>query len=928
LRSSLFLYNNVCQQTPIMPNNPENGLTDSNQSSTDKAPLTPIERYFRTYGASISQESERLFVNEFLYPLIGSNVLKFIPQYPFIDSTGRCRRIDFAYVDGSTRLALEVNGETYHAEGIIPNNMFDDNLFRQNEILNNGYKLLRFSYNQLQSQVSRPLVASMLREFLARHAPILLGDNPIKPNPLQRAALEALTFYREQRGWHKGIVVLPTGTGKTILSALDVKRVGGKALFLVHRLDILKQSIDAYRNVWPTLSAGILTGEVRENLDNCDVLFASKDTLRQPNELTKFKPDSFDYVVVDEVHHGQGLSYRDIFGFFKPKFMLGMTATPERLDRKDIFELFDYNNVFETSLQQAIDDGYLVPYDYFGLTDDIDYSQIRYQGNHYRVDDLERHLIVPERNEAIIREYLDKGHGDKAIGFCVSIRHANRMAEAFRARGIAAAAVTSDTPDRPEKIAAFRRNELAVLFTVDLFNEGMDFPNVRVLLFLRPTESKTVFLQQLGRGLRLCTGKERTRILDFIGNYRRANQIRKWLSKSQRESVEGEGTTRRKKIEYTYSTGCAVHFDSAVEEILDRQDERELEITKDDLQEAYFALAELIGHKPSKADINTGKYRIADYLRVFGTWVNFIREIGEYTEASYHYPQGVHLGHLLSILKVFGEGRRDGSHFDDEYIRLRGGYGDGRLGSYQRQVKYKLQAAMELGLIPDDRTFGSEQQVPLELTAVGVQLYQALKPLLDTLNLDFARDEDGIPSTTTELDGREYNSKLREFLEQNAGARIVFLRIFLKMPAITQMLFYLYRVARTASTPRSRIYEEFFGTPFVARFCDQEGIEEATAESARHRCPFLLNVIDAAGIVSQTNAVITIERLLISAWTLLKESGEKLEEAAERASKLWSALEGRVSLSDEEVSLLREEFGKDFLTKNYHLKRVEFLSWE
>src|SRR5205823_2342739 len=150
----------------------------------------------------------------------------------------------------------------------------------------------------------------------------------------------------------------------------------------------------------------------------------------------------------------------------------------------------------------------------------------------------------------------------------------------------------------------------------------------------------------------------------------------------------------------SYSTGCEVHFDPTVEEILNRQDEAELEVTKEDLQEAYFLLAEKLGRKPSQDDLSRdGKFKAALYVRAFGTWLKFLQQIGEYTEASYHYPQGVHLGHILSILNVFGSGSNAETHFDDKYIRMRGGYGDGRLGGYQRQVKYKLQAAMELGIL-------------------------------------------------------------------------------------------------------------------------------------------------------------------------------------------------------------------------------------
>lgn len=889
--------------------------------------LNPIlSHYYDTYGARITQDSEKLFVDEFLFPLLGQHLQRIIPQHPFLDSTGSSRRIDFAYVDDGARLALEVNGETYHAEGVIGNDVFDQNLFRQNEILSSGYKLIRFSYNQLQSPKWRPIVMTSLRDFFREHAPALLGENPVKPNPLQKSALEALEFYRT-KGWQKGLVVLPTGTGKTILSALDVKRCGGRALFFVHRLDILKQSIGAYRKVWPQVSIGILTGEVKENEQKCDVLFASKDTLRQPAILASYKSSWFDYIVVDEVHHGQSLSYRDIFAYFTPKFMLGMTATPDRLDRKDIFELFDYQKVYEVSLQQAIDDGYLVPYDYYGLTDDIDYSRIRYQGSRYRVDDLERYLIVPERNSAILREYLQKGCGDKAIGFCVSIKHAQRMAELFESNGIPSAAITSDTPNRDELIEMFRRNQFNVVFTVDLFNEGMDFPNVRVLLFLRPTESKTVFTQQLGRGLRLCTGKERVRILDFIGNYKRANQIRKWLAKSEHVVIEGAGATRRKKIEYTYSTGCAVHFDAQVEEILDSQDEREIEVTKDDLKEAYFELAEKLEHKPSRDELNNqGRYKIAVYLKLFGSWVDFLFAIGEYTEASYHYPQGVHLGHLLSILKVFAAPSRKNSHFDDKYIRLRGGYDkeNDRLAGYQRQVKYKLQAAMELGILPDDRSFGPEEVVPLALTATGKQLCEALKPLLDSLDLKFPRDENGIPSSDMVLGAKDYNAKLREYLAKHPKARAIYLKTFLRMPAVTQMLVYLYRVVQAPLVKRATVYEEFFKAPFVKEFCDQEGIEPATEEASRHRSPFLINILDSCDLVSQ-DGDITIDRLLLTAATVRVGASKKVEEAQQRARRAWEAISAGASISDEDVGLLREAFGKNFLTEKYHLKKVEYL---
>lgn len=885
-----------------------------------------LQEYFEKYKSKITQSSEQLFVEEFIYPMIGSKLEFIQPQHSFIDRTGRSRKIDFVYHGQSKKIALEVNGETYHAEGIIPNEMFDDNLFRQNEILRLGYSLVRFSYNQLQSPQWRPLVQDTLRELFRNFAPELLTEYALKPTVLQEEVLQALDFYRNQMKWKKGVVVLPTGTGKTVLSALDAKKIGGRILFLVHRLDILSQSIEAYKFVWPDIRIGKLTGEERLNEKACDVLFASKDTLRQPSELGCFSRDWFDYIVVDEVHHGQSPTYQEVLSYFTPSFMLGMTATPDRTDRKDIFELFDYNKIYEIPLYDAIERGFLVPYTYYGLTDNIDYSRIRYENQHYRVDDLERLLIIPERNEAVLREYLDKGVGDKSIGFCVSIKHAERMAQFFSSQGIPAAAIHSQSPTREQDLIDFRSDKIQVAFTVDLFNEGVDFPNVRVLLFLRPTESKTVFIQQLGRGLRLCVGKDRVKVLDFIGNYKRANQIRKYLSKVQTIKEEIQEGRRRRKIEYTYSIGCQVIFDSKVEEILNRQDAEDLGITKDDLMEAYFALTEKLGFKPSRADLDKkGEYKSSVYAEMFGSWVKFLREIGEYTEASYHYPQGTHLGHILSILKVFG-GNRQNTHFDDKYIRLRGDLGDGRLSTYRRQIKYKLQAAMELGILPDDRNYPDGETYPFELTPLGIELYNTLQPILNSLNLDFPQEADGIPSTRMADNENTYNQAIREYIKNNLQARKVVYRVFLNMHAVQQMLAFLYHIIRATQVPRSQIYGQFFQAPMVKQFCDQEGIEEATLEASKRRCPFLINILDACNIIDSNRDQVTLKKLVLMPALVRPYHREEQEKSYSRMKAISAAWPCSLHLlNTEDLSIVRELFGGTFLTENYFLTTLEII---
>jgi superfamily II DNA or RNA helicase len=444
-------------------------MTDNCQNKLIEKENVALEEYLEEYKTRISQDSERLFVTDFLYPVLGSKNIKFVvPQFPFLDSEGKSRRIDFAIIKDSKKIALEVNGESYHAEGIIPNEMFDDNLYRQNEILNAGFHLLRFSYSQLQSEQWRKRVSESIRKLFYKILPDLISDMLIQANYLQKQVLQALDFYRS-KGWKKGIVVLPTGTGKTYLSAFDTVNMKGKILFIVHRLDILSQSKEAFEKIYPKEKLGLLTGDCKENVFDSKVLFASKDTLRNIETLYQFDTAYFDYIIVDEVHHGQAPSYQSVLQYFNPSFfMLGLTATPDRMDRKDIFELFDYNKVFEYSLTEAIDNGFLVPYTYYGLKDNIDYSKIRYHGNKYNVQDLDKHLIINERNEQILSEYLEKGKGDKAIGFCCSIKHTERMSEFFNKKGISAKAVTSHNSDKEDLIKQFRENQYTVAFTVDL----------------------------------------------------------------------------------------------------------------------------------------------------------------------------------------------------------------------------------------------------------------------------------------------------------------------------------------------------------------------------------------------------------------------------------------------------------------------------
>lgn len=905
-----------------------------------------LEEYLEVFKTRITQDSERLFVSEFLYPLLGPKNIKYVvPQYPFLDSEGRSRRIDFALRYEGNKIALEVNGETYHAEGIIPNEMFDDNLNRQNEILNAGWYLLRYSYSQLQSPEWRIRVANSLFYLLRKRIPALLSETIIEPNYLQKNVLESLDYYRA-KGWKKGIVILPTGTGKTFLSAFDSLKVQGRILFIVHRLDILSQSREAFEKIYPNEKLGLLTGEEKENVTDSKVLFASKDTLRNIDILNQFNPNEFDYIIVDEVHHGQAPSYQTVLKYFEPNFfMLGLTATPDRMDRKDIFELFDYQKVFEYSLTDAIENGFLVPYTYYGLKDNIDYNNIRYNGNKYNVADLDRNLIIKERNEKIFEEYVQKGLGNKALGFCNSVKHADAMAEFFNSKGVPSCSITSQSANRDELTKGFRENKYTVAFTVDLFNEGVDFPDLRVLLFLRPTESKTVFFQQLGRGLRLCGGKEGVVIIDFIGNYKKANNIRKYLAKGENEQKNGV-TGRVEKIVYEYSPKCAIIFEAEVEQILDRQDTTEREITKEDLIDAYYKLAELLNKKPTQEDINNGgEFKVGRYYNVFGSWVSFLKEIGEHTEFSYHFPQGTHLGHILYVLKAVGSNDIEQTRFKAENVRFSGGYDTGVPGNFQRKIKYMLQAAMEMGLLVDFRQQALQEDFKLAFTGDGLKVYNTLQPLLNNIDLSFSADEDGDYSWSMNCEST-VNKDIRNFISQNPASLNLIRSVILEMDAVNLLLKYLYSIQRKARISKADIYNDFFEAPFVKAYLDRHGLDNPTHDVRIRRIPFLFNILEALGIINQSSREIEILSFIAAKELLRFDQSEKenillarlenfknyigeivvpiqsnsLNVAAEPTPIFNIEQIQEKYFTQDEISFLKEQYGKNFLTNDYHLK--------
>lgn len=352
----------------------------------------------------------------------------------------------------------------------------------------------------------------------------------LKPYSHQKQILDDLEFERKENKSYRNLVVAATGTGKTMIAAFDYNKqlIDGpkKLLFLAHRKEILEQSLYTFRNVLKDQNFGELyvDGNVPSDFSH---VFASIQTLNSNDKFKDFSKDQFDFIVIDETHHASATTYEKILKYFKPKILLGLTATPERHDGKDILEFFDDRIASEIRLTDAIDRKLLSPFHYFVVTDNVPLSNLTWSRGKYEVRDLENVYVFNQHKAKArvqliqdkIYEYISDVGRMKALGFCVSIEHAKFMAESFNKLGIPSIALHSKTAtqERESSKTALEKGEINCIFTVDLFNEGVDIPSVDTVLFLRPTESLTIFLQQLGRGLRLSENKDALTVLDFIG---------------------------------------------------------------------------------------------------------------------------------------------------------------------------------------------------------------------------------------------------------------------------------------------------------------------------------------------------------------------------------------------------------------------------
>jgi superfamily II DNA or RNA helicase len=458
------------------------------------------------------------------------------------------------------------------------------------------------------------------------------GYSPSKRllNVFQKDALQGLKEAHAKRQ-ATGLIVLPPGSGKTRIAAEDAATTSAKhLLYLAHTAEILDvahsefSAVFGEQNVRWHKSAKTMSAPARVNI--ATVQLVSKN-------LPGTNLDAYDYVVIDEFHHAAAASYRRILQIAHPRFLLGLTATPFRGDRQDIYQLCEGNVLANFELRDGIDSGILSPYHYFGCFDDIDYSKINRHGGRYSVRDLERALVIPKRDRAVLKKWEEKAIDKPTVAFCCTHEHARRVAANFTRAGVPSEAYISETTTDRRRLLLDKlaNGDIKVLCTVDVFNEGADLPFVECLLFLRPTESKRIFYQQLGRGLRQYAGKTCCTVIDFIGNFHNAYKIVEYqnlLPFEESDLIPDYSHARRRKEVLNLPLNCEVHFDEKVIKVFADQALDPRHATRHNIGRIliyqYDKLRAQLGHSPSKQELD--RFSILDssfYVQVFGSWGKF-----------------------------------------------------------------------------------------------------------------------------------------------------------------------------------------------------------------------------------------------------------------------------------------------------------------
>ena len=477
------------------------------------------------YHSVSGSATEDLFIDLFADAFGAEKAGYLYSQYHFYDIYQNSRYADFVLENGPRRVAIEIDDEGSHNKQLVASGKFYDDLLKQNSMVHLGWDVYRWAVRQMQNQPD--LVKDELRVFLGNHPQFreiedylptqrgkALDGTNLELKEHQKAALKALEAMRDNS---ETIALLyhATGTGKTTTAVLDAKRCGGRVLFIAHTQELVDQATKRFRELWVNTTVGRYCDVVKQ--PRAHVVCGSVQSVAL--HLEDFKDDDFDYLIVDEAHHAAADTYQKVLSYFKPSFTLGLTATPERADDKSILDIFK-NTAHKLDIQTAVEIGELVPVRCIRIHTNIDLTKVRFNSVQYNIRDLESKIYVPERNRLIVDTWMEYVRDKRTVVFCASVKHAEQIADMFRNEDIKAAAVSGGMKksERMEFQAKFVNREIQVLCACDLLNEGWDCPEIEVLFMARPTMSKVLYTQQLGRGMRLYEGKESLMVFDFVDN--------------------------------------------------------------------------------------------------------------------------------------------------------------------------------------------------------------------------------------------------------------------------------------------------------------------------------------------------------------------------------------------------------------------------
>lgn len=477
------------------------------------------------YQSASGSTAEDLFIDLFADTFGAEKAGYLYSQYPFFDIYQNARFADFVLENGANRVAIEIDDEASHNPRLVSKDKFCDDLLKQNSMIHLGWDVYRWPVRQMQKQpdtvkdelrlfLGNDLHFKEIDDYLPEQKGQSLNGEKLEMREYQQEALTALKNMRENK---ESIALLyhATGAGKTVTAVMDAKSLGGRVLFVAHTMELVNQAYRTFKSIWAEASIGKFADSVKEI--NSHIICGSIQSIAL--NLDMFNSNDFDYIIIDEAHHATADTYQKVLGYFNPKFTLGLTATPERADDKNILDIFK-KTAHKLDIQTAVEIGALAPVRCIRIHTNIDMTKIRFNSVQYNIRDLDVKICVTERNRLIIDTWCKYVKDKRTVIFCASVKHAEQVANMFIDSGIKAVAVSGSmkTSERNEQLAKFAAGDIKILCACDLLNEGWDCPETEVLFMARPTMSKVLYTQQLGRGMRNAAGKEYLMVFDFVDN--------------------------------------------------------------------------------------------------------------------------------------------------------------------------------------------------------------------------------------------------------------------------------------------------------------------------------------------------------------------------------------------------------------------------